>query len=236
MNPVRMTIDYQHLTEQLERVHSGRLAMRRTALSDAWPLFLATRNPLFNRFLMWDSPANDLHALDRVESIIDAARRGRLTAMSAVVKSTGEWVSLFRFQPYMANPASVEMGVWTHDKFWHGRYSLELGRLCVDAAFALSDIPVLVGASAPQNKSSCRLMELCGLTPSKLVYRQTEGGSTVPLQEFEISRATWGAKRDRANFVQVPLRTGAAAPQASPALALRARHASAESDSQPSPA
>ena len=198
-----MTIDFHALTEALERVHSPRLALRPVALSDAWPLFQATRNPLFNKHLMWDQPEDEAGVLDRMDAIIDSARRGRLAALSAVVKTTGEWVSLYRFQKHALDPRLVEMGLWTHDKFWQGRFSLELTAACVDAAFSLSDISTLVGAAAPDNLGSCRILELCGLSSASLVLRQGESGTEVKLQEFQITREAWTSSRRTDSFAYV---------------------------------
>lgn len=201
-----MPIDFLQLTEQLERVHTGRLVLRQLALADAWPLYQATRNPLFNRHLLWPQPDDVGQVLDRIDTIIDASRKGRLSAVSAMVKQTGEWVSLFRFQPHARRQDAVEMGVWTHDRHWHGRVSFELGRACVDAAFALSGIATLVGAASLDNRSSCRLMELCGMSPTVLVYRPSEEGSEVQLQEFEIQRAQWAKARSMPAFQSWPER------------------------------
>ena len=135
-----MTVDFHSLTDQFERVYSKRLALRQVALADAWPLFQATRNPMFNRHLLWDQPDDDARVLERIDSIVEAVRKGRLTALSAVLKSTGEWVSLYRFQPHAVYPEHLEMGIWCHDRFWHGRYSLELVRTCIDAVFTMFDV------------------------------------------------------------------------------------------------
>ena len=53
-------------------------------------------------------------------------------------------------------------------------WRLELGRLCVSAAFTLSDqVQLLLGASAPGNSGSCRLMEAVGMTEGRTVQRDT---------------------------------------------------------------
>ena len=192
-----MTFDFIDLTNQLERVSNRRLAFRPATLSDAWPLYEATKNPLFNRHLMWPQPHNETEVLQRMEAITTAARLGRMSALSVVVKATGEWVSLFRFQPHAGNDKVVEMGIWTHDRFWHGRYSLELGRICIDAAFECSDFDTLVGAAAALNKSSCHLMTAVGMRPTSLVTRTTETGCEVELQEFEITRHEWASRVKR---------------------------------------
>jgi RimJ/RimL family protein N-acetyltransferase len=184
-------VDFFSLSERLERIYTPRLALRPVCVSDAFPLFNATRNELFNKHLLWNRPDDRRQVVDRVDAIIDAARRGRIAAVSAVVRDTGEWVSLFRFIPYARQAGAVEMGIWTHHNFWHGRYSLELGRACVDAAFRFSDTEFLVGAAAVENKSSCTLMRVCGLEPYETVKRPTEDGGTVELLEHRISREAW---------------------------------------------
>jgi RimJ/RimL family protein N-acetyltransferase len=196
--------DFIELTEQLERVHTSRLALRPIALCDAWPLFAATRNPEFNKNLLWTQPSDDLPVLDRIQTIMDVARRGGMTALSAVLKSTGEWVSLYRFQPYEADPRMVEMGIWTHEKFWQDRYSFELTQACVDSTFALTDIPLLIGGASPDNRASCRILERCGLTPTCIIHRQSETKVERRSQEFQITRAQWLARRSEGTYQYVP--------------------------------
>lgn len=202
-----MVMDFRRLSEELERISSGRLALRPVCLADAWSLYEATRNPNFNAHLLWPQPDTEGDVLGRIDAIVEASRRGRMAAVSAVVKKTGEWVSLYRFQPYRQEPTTMEMGIWTHDRFWHGRYSLELVRLCIDAAFSQSDVQRLVGAAAPENRSSCQLMKLVGMAPDELVTRETEDGAPVVLQEFGIRRSAWQARTGgKVSFFAFPRR------------------------------
>ena len=189
-----MKFDFLELTQALECSFTSRVALRPVALSDAWPIYSASRNPGFNRYLLWPQPESEGQVLKRIRLIMDASRKGRLTALSAVQRSTGEFIALFRFIPHASLPDTVEMGVWLHDKYWHGRYSLELGRLCVSAAFKLSNVHLLLGASAPENRASCHLMEAVGMTPGRVVERDTEMGWKASLCEYTISRADWAAR------------------------------------------
>lgn len=188
-----MKFDFHELTNHLERVHSGRLALRQVSLCDAWPLYEATRNPQFNEFLLWPQPADEQPVLKRIESITQATRAGRMCAISAVIKKTGEWVSMFRFQPYAANPDLLEIGIWTHERYWQGKYSLEVVCACIDAAFSLAPIETLVGASFQGNDRSMRLMRAVGMTPTRLIVRDTEKQSMVELAEYQIGREQWRA-------------------------------------------
>jgi len=189
-----MQFDFLELTQALECSFTSRVALRPVALSDAWPIFCASRNPAFNRHLLWPRPDTEELVLKRVRLIMDASRKGRLTALSAVQRATGEFIALFRFIPHATLPGTIEMGIWVHDKYWHGRYSLELGRLCVSAAFAQSNVNLLLGASATENRGSCQLMEAVGMTPGRMVERDTEMGWKATLCEYTISRADWAAR------------------------------------------
>jgi hypothetical protein len=75
----------------------------------------------------------------------------------------------------------------------------------VDAAFTFSNISTLVGAASLDNKSSCKLMEYCGLTRSRLVYRQSESRSEVELQEYVITRDSWASTPRQRTFAQAPI-------------------------------
>lgn len=195
-----MNFDYQELTERLERVYSRRLALRPLSLADGWPLFQATRNPQFNKHLLWDQPHDERQVLERIDMIVEEARRGRMTALSAVVRETGEWAALFRFLPHATEPLDVEMGLWMHDRFWHGRYAFELTRMCIDATFELSPATRLLGVSTFDNRASIFLMRQLGMSPTVQTTRYTETGAALPLQQFELTRNDWLAKPSAQTF------------------------------------
>jgi RimJ/RimL family protein N-acetyltransferase len=199
----RMKIDFHSLTEHLERVYTPRVAFRTVTLTDAWPLYESTRDPMFNMGLMWDQPASDSAVLERMDAIVSAARRGAMTAVSTVVRETGEWISLFRFQPYAAEPGLVETGIWTHRKFWRGQYSLELARACIDVAFTMTEVPLLIAAANPANTRVCMLLGICGFQPRRSALRRKESGVDVELTEYEITRADWSAAFTEPHFSQV---------------------------------
>jgi RimJ/RimL family protein N-acetyltransferase len=170
-------------------------------LSDTWPLFDATRHPAFNQHLLWEQPRSEWEVYRRVEAIVEATQQGKMASVSAVLKTTGAWVSLFRFQQPAGDAQGVpdhtlEMGLWTHADYWHGRFSLELGRMCVDAAFQQPGVEHLIGITSTDNRSSQQLMQLVGLhLQPQQVQRTGESGPPRPSLVFEVDRATWLRQR-----------------------------------------
>lgn len=197
-----MPTDFHDLTARLISVYSKRLALRPVCLSDTWPLFDATRHPAFNQHLLWDQPGNEWEVYRRVEAVVEATRTGKMASVSAVLKETGAWVSLFRFQAAGADEGeeALEMGLWTHARYWHGRFSLELGRMCVDAAFQQSGVQRLIGITSTDNRSSRQLMELVGLHLRGEALRDSESGASRPSLVFEVDRATWQRQRRGQTF------------------------------------
>jgi RimJ/RimL family protein N-acetyltransferase len=183
--------DFAELTSALALFHTKRLALRPAAVADGWPLWGATRNPSFNDGLLWAQPKDDSQVLERMDAIVTACNRGRLSAVSAMVKETGQWAALFRLLPHAADPSKIELGIWTHTDFWHGRVSMELTRACISAAFMVTNVQTLVGAATHANRSSCTLMRLCGMDPKRTVSRRHEHLPNVELVEHEITRAHW---------------------------------------------
>ncbi len=183
--------DFSELTASLSLFHTKRLALRPAAVADGWPLWGATRNPSFNDGLLWAQPKDDTQVLERMDAIVTACNRGRLTAVSAMVKDTGQWAALFRLLPHAADLSKIELGIWTHTDFWHGRVSMELTRACISAAFTVTGAQTLVGAATSANRSSCTLMRLCGMEPQRTVSRRHEHMPDVELIEHEITRAHW---------------------------------------------
>ena len=183
--------DFAELTAALSLFHTKRLALRPAAVADGWPLWVATRNPMFNDGLLWSQPKDDSQVLERMDAITTATQRGRMTAVSAMVKDTGQWVALFRLLPHAADPAKIELGIWMHTDFWQGRLSMELTRACISAAFTVTDVQTLVGAATSRNRSSCTLMRLCAMEPQRTVSRRHENLPDVELIEHEITRTQW---------------------------------------------
>jgi RimJ/RimL family protein N-acetyltransferase len=216
----QMQIDFEELVTKLQLVHTERLALRPLVFADAWPLWEATRNPAFNAGLLWAQPDHEMQVFERVDAIIQAAQRGRLAAVSAVCKQTGQWVGLFRYLPHASSSSAVEMGIWVHPAYWHGRVAFELAKACGNAIFTFSDVQVLVGAAAPSNRGACTLNRMGGLLPARTVWRKHETLPDVELIEHEITREQWLAqqaeqgagKRKAFEQVVLPSRSGAAAP------------------------
>lgn len=205
----QMQIDFHTLGQELQLVHTNRLALRDVCLSDAWPLFDATRNPLFNKDLQWVQPSSVEQVFARVNGIMAAARKGQLAAVSAVCRQTGQWAGMFRFLPHASG--AVELGIWVHPNYWHGNIASEIAQTCGNAVFETApQVQVLLGAAKTSNRGSCALIRRCGLEQVRTVWRKHETLDDIEVFEHELTREAWLAGNVRPKgFLKVALPSSA---------------------------
>ncbi len=184
-------LNFQHFAQRCVYHYSERLALRPIALSDAWPLYEATQVEGFNDHLLWQRPEHRLPVFERIESIAAQARNGRIAALAAVLRKTGQFVAVYRFAPYADG---VEMSLWTHPEFWGGGFGTETTRLAVQAAMNESDAPRLYARSMHENKPAHRVLEKVGLDPVDLGSIRDEAGRERHYMVFRIERAEWAAR------------------------------------------
>lgn len=182
-----MRLDLKRFHERAASYHSERIALRPFAPADAWPLWHATREPMFNKHLLWTTPETPAELYGRVRAIIAAAASGRMAAISAVEKDSGRWVALLRAhaQPGAAEPTVVS-GIWTHPRFWSDGYSTEATRLAVDACVQEIAPARIVAQAMAQNLPAQKVIlgagfRRCG--PCRLVL---EDGCEREAIEFEV--------------------------------------------------
>jgi RimJ/RimL family protein N-acetyltransferase len=186
----KMSFDPERLNARLLGAHSDRLVLRAAVPGDAIDLFDATCHPGFNEHLMWAAPASLADVARRLQRVIERAQAGVCAAFSAVERSSGRWVALFRFEP-REQAAWAEMGLWSHPAFWGAGHGEEVTRLAIDRAFSETELAAVVACAKPQHKVSMRLLERCGLEPAGIAPRTHESGHQVPLMQMLLTRTRW---------------------------------------------
>jgi hypothetical protein len=114
-----------------------------------------------------------------------------MSAFSAVAVETGEWIALYRFQPDTEHLETSEVGIWTSDRHWHGKISLEVMRLCFSAAFTTSSLAQISAGAHVGNRASRLLMEQSGMSFERHFVATTENGLSVPAVRYGITAQQW---------------------------------------------
>lgn len=182
--------DFQLLARRAAFYHSDRLAMRQFSISDLWPLWETTRNPSFNKGVLWPQPSQVEEIARRTDGLTVAAARGDIAAVSAVVRTTGQWAALFR---YLTLDGELELGLWSNPALWGAGMGTEVTRLAVFAAFLELGVDSMCARVASANVPAVRVLQKAGLTYVGEYPSSHEAGGTVDRQLFRITREQFAA-------------------------------------------
>lgn len=191
--------DFFELSSRIAGLQTARLVLREASPADAVPLFDATRNPEFNRLLVWPRPDRLEQVRQRMDAICLEHSRGRMCAVSACLKETGAWVGLFRLMPYAAQPQITEIGLWMHPDYWRASLATEIARACIGAAFSLPEVHTVLAATLPANKAALAAMAGFGFSFAGAVIRHHEDGHPVDVVEHSVDREVWSARQQAAS-------------------------------------
>lgn len=166
----------------LEAHTSSSLAFRPLARSDGWPLFVATRNPEFNRFLLWNAP-DDIHRLmPQVERLLRDHNLKNLVALSLVERDDGAWRGMAIIKPFREG---LEMSLYLHPSSWNKGHVLSSGCAIIELIRKADPTMAIYNRVKAGNRKMARLNTTYGF---EVVDRMDEPHSDGSLWDLEVYR------------------------------------------------
>jgi len=180
----------------LEKGYYGERVLLRPLLEcDVYPIFMATTNPAFNRYLLWDAPSTISHLAERIEKILDERRKGLMGVWVAVEITTGAFVALFRAYTVEPPPGREEFhvgtGIWLHPNYWKGGLSIDVSKLSLDLIFNETPADVLRAETHVDNKASLGLFRAMGLSHYGTMDFEREDGVPSPSHLYQITKSDY---------------------------------------------
>jgi RimJ/RimL family protein N-acetyltransferase len=171
---------------------------RPLARCDAFPLFDATRNPDFNRHLLWSAPETEQQAPVQVDKLIRQNTLQNVVAQSICKKSTGEWLGYLLFKPFKDG---VELGIALHPRTWNTRLTLTAITALIQTTIdALPGTPIY-SRVLPANK---RMRKICLFYGFELAGEakelHTTTGDPMNFDVFLLNQGSWKTIRDGASY------------------------------------
>lgn len=105
----------QHLRMLFSHRYARSVVFRDVARCDGFALFEATRNPEFNRHLLWPAPAEEGAIFVQIDKLIREHTLGNALILSLCDRKTGTWLGLARIQAWSDG---VEFGLYMHPDTW----------------------------------------------------------------------------------------------------------------------
>ena len=187
--------DWNEIRGSEKFYYTERIVLRPLMECDVYPMFLATTNPAFNRYLLWDAPHTVSQLSERIKKILDERRKGQMGALVAAEITTGAFVALFKAHsispPAGSDELHFETGIWLHPNFWLDGLSVEVSATCFDYLFDETSVDVLHAQTHQDNKACLGLFRALNLQFGTETMVEHENGSLNPSFSYNIRRDQW---------------------------------------------
>lgn len=157
----------QSISQALTELRSAQLdfatptyCFRSFVKADAFPLFEASQNEHFNRFLSWSKSQSLDDTVLQVKKLLREESLNQSVTFSILAKKSGTWAGFLRWIPYKDGLA---LSFWLHPNFWGGHASKELLHCIFDIVFKSTALTNLYALIQPENRPSIRLVKNKGM-------------------------------------------------------------------------
>lgn len=110
--------ELRNINNLIEDYYSNRVTFRHLAKSDSFPLFVATKNPDFNKYLAWKKPEIEKEVIEQINYLLRERMQGECVVVSMTEKETGKWMGLIKYTTYKD---SIMISLWCHPDYWGNR-------------------------------------------------------------------------------------------------------------------
>jgi RimJ/RimL family protein N-acetyltransferase len=123
--------------------------------ADTFPLFEATKNPEFNRYLLWNAPKDISELSEQVEMLLREQSMNQATIISICEKNNGQWIGFIKLIHYENN---IEMSFWIHPNYWKSHFPNDSLNTIIQIIF--SNIKNLQGIYAKFHHDNIKVQKL----------------------------------------------------------------------------
>lgn len=170
----------------IERHTSKQVAFRPFTRSDIFPLFVATRNPRFNEYLLWPAPDTMQSLVPWLEKLLGAALANEMAVCSACEKDSGRWLGMLLVKRYRDG---AEIGLALHPDVWSRRVVFALGDALIGV---LSENFPALPIYCRVNPANHRMERVCGYYGFEVVDHEKAPRTTGE----EVNFGVWKRRHD----------------------------------------
>ena len=147
-------------------LETERLLHRPFTMEDLPQLIENRSDPEVNKYLGGTRLQNPEAIEKRLQFYIDCYEKYGFGMSAMIWKETGETIGWSGLQP-LDGTNEIEVGYGMIKKFWGKGIGLETAKAWLDFGFRVKNLERIVAVAYPENKSSWRIMEKCGMKYEK---------------------------------------------------------------------
>jgi RimJ/RimL family protein N-acetyltransferase len=176
------------LKNTLDNYRAGQLVFRPLCKGDAFPLFDATRNPEFNRHLLWSAPETVEELIVQVNLLRRDHTLNQAAVYSMCERVTGRWAGFIKFAPYLD---AHSISFWIHPNFWKSTIASTAIRFVLEASMNYAKLPKLYAYIKEENEPMQNISEKCGYTYLRNIPFEHADGHIVTMKLYELTQENW---------------------------------------------
>lgn len=170
---------------------------RQFVKADVHPLFAASRNPHFNKFLLWNQPSSIETTMVQVKKLLREDAINQSSTFSIVEKVTGKWVGFVRWIPYQNGLAGT---LWLHPDYWGSGAVNELNDALFAIVFLVAQVSSLYIFIQPANTPMVRIAQKKGMEELNMIELVHEDGAPRTFQVYHVARGSWENRSELSTF------------------------------------
>lgn len=165
-----------------------KFAFRRLSKADCFPLLMATQNPDFNRFLLWDKPEDEADLMMNILKLLREDDSESSAVFSICEKYNGKWVGLLKWAPYQD---SMTISFWLHPDYWRTMTAYKVVDSSFDIAFRCTDLDYLYSIMIEGNEVPQKMALKKGASLVGIEHLPHQKGHELQGNVYRVSKEVW---------------------------------------------
>lgn len=160
------------------------LLFRNITRSDSFPLFEATQNEEFNKYLSWEKPKTIEQTINKIEELM----LDQNTIAISFSKKNGVWCGMFSFTKYKDG---VMLSFWTHPEYWSKIYPIHAAFASIDILFKETKIKNIYAKISPYNERMIKVVTKNAFHLLEKTETLHDSGNLILADIYLLNNISW---------------------------------------------
>ncbi len=183
------------LFDDMPRLETARLILRKLEVRDAADMFEYSRDPLVAEHVLWDAHTSIGESRGYIRYMIRKYRSGEPSSWGIVEKSSGLMIGTIGYMWYQRENNSCEVGYSLSRAHWNMGYMTEALQAVIDHSFRALSMHRVEAQHETANPASGAVMRKCGMRKEgTLRGRLYNKGKYVDVDLYAILKEDYAAR------------------------------------------
>lgn len=162
--------------------------------SDTFPLFDATKNPEFNRYLLWNAPKDIAELTEQTEMLLREQLMNKHLLISACDLISGEWAGFIKLTPF---EDGIELSLWMHPNYWQNKNYFQIVYGILHLFFTKLSLPFIYVKTHIDNIKMQKIMKGYHFQHCRQTYLTHQNQQQLLFDIYRLEKNIWCENLDK---------------------------------------